>query len=104
MEPSDIVVTATLAATSDNDTGGPIEAHQAGDDSVNLAPVDDNYFRPVPPETNATAAEIVSGERGVSPYPAQEEPPETVLRMETRSTHLANAIERYRACYSEEAR
>ncbi len=104
MEPSDIVVTATLATTSDNDTGGPIEAHQAGDDSVNRAPVDDNYFGPVPPETNATAPEIVSVEGGVSPYPAQEEPPETVLRMETRSTHLANAIERYRACYSEEAR
>ena len=104
MEPSDIVVTATLAVTPDSDSTPPGEDRRSDADSVSLAPVDDNYVRPAPPETNAAGPEIVSGERGVSPYRAREEPPETVLRMETRSTHLASAVERYRACYSADAR
>ena len=103
MEPSDIVVTATLAVTPDSDSSLPDEDRKPGDDSVTLAPVDDDRLGPAPPETNAAEPEIVSGERGVNPYRDREEPPKTVLRMETRSTHLANTIERYRACYSGEA-
>lgn len=104
MEPSDIVVTATLTVAPGNNASLPSEDRGPGDDSVVLGPMDDDHLGPAPPETNASEPEIVSEERGVNAYRDREEPPETFLRMETRSTHLANTVERYRACYSGEAR
>lgn len=97
-QPSDIIVSATLVA-SKIESNPPPEFTQPGQRAVTPTPPNDAYFGPGVPETSLTRPAVTPSVRAAGSYGAQKEPPQLVLRLESRSTQLSGEIKSFRACY-----
>jgi len=95
-QPSDIVVSAKVVAS--NVASAPPEIPPPDQESFVLAPTKDVYFGRAAPETSSTRPSATPKVRAAGSYGAQEEPPEPVLRVESRSTQLSSVIQSFRAC------
>ena len=97
-QPSDIALSATLVLS---DTASvPPEVPPAEQGLLVHAPTKDAFFGQAPPETSSTRASSTSDLRAARSYRAQKEPPDPVLRVESRSTQLPNVIESFQACHA----
>lgn len=97
-EPSDIVVSATVIASNINSE--PPDVPPPDQESFVRAPSKDVYFGQAAPETSSTRPAVTPNLRPAGSYGAQKEPPQPVLRVESRSTQLSDAIKSFRACYA----
>ncbi len=102
-QPSDILVSAALVA-SKIDSNPPPEVAQPSQGGFMPAPSKDDYFGPELPETSSTRPAVTPSMRAAGSYGAQKEPPQPVLRLESRSTQLSGVIKSFRACYEGDAR
>ena len=96
-QPSDIVVfAAVVAANIDSDP--PPEVPPPAQDSFVRAPSKGDYFGQALPEESSTKPAVTPSARVAGSYGAQKEPPQPVLRVESRSTQLLGVIQNFRAC------
>ena len=98
LRPSDMVVSATIVAT-DSSYKVP-EVTPPDQPSFGIASSKDDYFGPKAPEHSATKPSPAPKASAVNAYKAREEPPEPVLRVESRSTQLSSVIQMFEACYA----
>ena len=96
-KPSDIVVSATAVASKINSE--PLDVPSPDQDSFVRFSSKGDYIGQFP-ETNSTRPAVTPGMRAAGSNGAQKEPPQPVLRMESRSTQLSSVINRFRACYA----
>lgn len=99
-QPSDIVVSATVVAS--DLASAPPEVSPPDQDTLILAPSKDVYFGQPAPETSSTRPSATPKARAGGSYGVQEEPPNSVLRVESRSTQLSSVIQSFRACYAKD--
>ena len=99
-EPSDIVVFATVIA-SNNDSEPP-SVHPPDQGSFAPAPSNDDYFGPAPPQTSSVRPAVTPNVGPAGLHRVQKDPPQPVLRVESRSTQLSGAIKNFRDCFSED--
>ncbi len=97
-QPSNIVVSATAVVPNTNSE--PPDVPPPDQESFVQAPSNDVYFGQAAPETSSTRLAVTPKVRPAGPYGAQKEPPQPVLRVESRSTQLSGAIESFQACYA----
>lgn len=98
-KPSDVVVSAVLVNPRIVDSEPPTETSQIGRGSVTQAVQGDDYFSQAPPESGLTKPQIARSAGGARTYQSRKEPPEPILRLESRSTQLSAVLEDYQACY-----
>jgi len=99
-KPSDIVVSAVLVNEPIVDSEPAPEASQLDQVSAFQAKQNDAYFGQTLPEADSSSPRIASSTGRTRSYKAQKEPPEPVIRLETRSTQLPAEVEPYEACYN----
>jgi hypothetical protein len=68
--------------------------------SFELVTPGDNYFGESAPEQSATTQSQNSKARATRAYQPKQDPPEPVLRIESRSTQLATALRPFEACHA----
>jgi len=98
-KPSDVVVSAVLVNPRIVDSEPPTETSQIGRGLVTQAVQGDDYFSQAPPESGLTKPQIARSAGGARTYQSRKEPPEPILRLESRSTQLSAVLEDYQACY-----
>jgi hypothetical protein len=98
-KPSDVVVSAVLVNPPIVDSEPSPENSENDRGSVIQAPQGDAYFAQVPPESGLTKPQFGRSAGGARTYQSRKEPPEPILRLETRSTQLPAVLEDYQACY-----
>lgn len=97
-EPSDIVVSATVIAPTTPPE--PPDDPPPDQESFVRPFSSDSYLGQAPSETSSTRPVVMPRERPAGSYGAKLEPPQPILRVQSRSTQLSAEIESFRACYS----
>ena len=98
-QPSDIVVSAAVVAANIDSDPTP-EVPPPDQDSFVRAPSKGDYFGQALPETSFTRPAVTPSVRAAGSFGAQKEPPQPVLRFESRSTQLSGVIQSFRDCYA----
>ena len=97
-QPSDIVVTATVVASTV--ATEPPKVSPPDQDRIGPAPPAGIFRGRAVPESSSSRPLASSDVKAARTYAARRDPPEPVLRIESRSTQLSNVIQSFRACYA----
>jgi hypothetical protein len=98
VQPSDIVVTATVVASNSAPTDA--EVPPPDQPSFGVAPSKDDFLVQAAPGLSSTRPSAAPNVRAADSNRSQSKPPEPVLRVESRSTQLTSVIQSFRACYA----
>lgn len=98
MSPSDIVVSARIATSSSSESEPEISS--PNQPSFGVVSADDSYFGQTAPERSITSESQEANANTKRRYQPKQEPPEPILRIQSRSTQLSRVLKQFEACHA----